>query len=50
MVYDNVTDKTTVTGVHPLERNPADASSVLAGVNELSWILPEPNDPNVPGA
>ncbi len=50
MVYDDVTNKTTVKGIHPLEPNPADGSSVLSSLNELSWTLPEPNDPGAPGA
>ena len=50
IVYDEVTNKTTVKGIHPLEPNPADGSSVLSSLNELSWILPEPNDSSVLGA
>ena len=46
MIYDSAANKTILKGIHPLEPNPADGTTASASVNELSWILP---DPNLPG-
>ena len=43
MIYDSAANKTILKGIHPLEPNPTDGSTVSASVNELSWILPDPN-------
>ncbi|MHC4499169.1 MAG: hypothetical protein ACYS21_08680 [Planctomycetota bacterium] len=37
--------KTTLKALHILNPNPADGSTVSAGLNQLQWTLPEPNVP-----
>jgi len=46
IIYDSAANKTILKGIHPLEPNPTDGSTVSVSVNELIWILP---DPNLPG-
>jgi hypothetical protein len=45
VVYDSEMNRTILKGIHVLEPNPANGSTVSVSINELSWTLPNPSLP-----
>ncbi len=46
--YNDISNETTVKGVHKLKPNPIDGGTVIPGEMELSWTLPDPCVPGEP--